>query len=232
MAIKEAINTICYRHVFPPLGLLAARLISRTYRYRWVGREVERDVLKAHGSVVYASWHQRFFPGITLFASRKPIAIIISQSRDGEMIARVADMLGWRSVRGSSTRGGMRAMKEIRALSIQGYRFGHIVDGPQGPFGVIKPGLITIAQFVGAPILPVIISAERYWLASSWDRFMIPKPFSRVGVRFAAPINVSRRLDATAFETLRQAVQDRIKDLYDQTDNWWRDPTIIDHNSI
>ncbi|WP_372683410.1 lysophospholipid acyltransferase family protein [Desulfosarcina sp.] len=227
MRIKETIKDFCYHQLYPRGGLVLVKLISRTYRCRLVDAQHEQDALDTHGTVVYASWHQRFFPGITFFATRKPIAIMISQSRDGEMIARVADILGWRSVRGSSTRGGVQALKALRSLTRRGYRVGHIVDGPQGPFGVVKPGLITIAQFSGAPILPVVTSAERRWVFSSWDRFMVPKPFSRVFIRFTPPFHVPRRLDPEAFEALRQDVEKQIKELTIQTDNWWRSPEMI-----
>ena len=227
MRLKSLLKAFCYRQVFPRGGLLLVKAISKTYHYRIVDQQNEQSALDQYGSVVYASWHQRFFPGITFFATRKPIAIMISQSRDGEMIARVVDILGWRSVRGSSTRGGMRALKEIRKLTEKGYRIGHIVDGPQGPFGVVKPGLISISQFSGSPILPVIVSSERCWTFRSWDRFMVPKPFSRIIIRFAPPIEVPRRLDAKAFETQRHDVEIRIKELVQQTDKWWRRPEII-----
>jgi lysophospholipid acyltransferase (LPLAT)-like uncharacterized protein len=227
MKLNDTTKDFYYRQVFPRAGLLLVKLLSSTYRCRLVGMENEKRILDDHGTVVYASWHQRFFPGITLFATRKPIAIIISQSRDGEMIARVVDILGWRSVRGSSSKGGFRALKELRRLTRKGYRVGHIVDGPQGPFGVVKPGLLTIAQFAGTPILPVIMSAEKRWVFNSWDRFMVPKPFSRVIIRFAPPITVPRRLEAGAFEALRQDIEEQIKELYVQTDNWWRSPEMI-----
>jgi lysophospholipid acyltransferase (LPLAT)-like uncharacterized protein len=227
MKLNDTTKDFYYRQVFPRAGLLLVKLLSSTYRCRLVGMENEKRILDDHGTVVYASWHQRFFPGITLFATRKPIAIMISQSRDGEMIARVVDILGWRSVRGSSSKGGFRALKELRRLTRKGYRVGHIVDGPQGPFGVVKPGLLTIAQFAGTPILPVIMSAEKRWVFNSWDRFMVPKPFSRVIIRFAPPITVPRRLDAGAFEALRQDVEKQIKELTIQTDNWWRSPEMI-----
>ncbi|PID40560.1 MAG: hypothetical protein CR984_02595 [Proteobacteria bacterium] len=227
MAIPGNFKNLCYRQLFPRAGLLAVKLISRTYRYHLAGLENEKRILDEYGSIVYASWHQRFFPGITFFASRQPIAIIVSQSHDGEMIARVVDYLGWRAVRGSSKHGGVGALKEIRTLTNKGYRFGHIVDGPQGPFGVVKPGLLTIAQFAGAPIVPAIISAERYWIINSWDRFIIPKPFSRILLRFTDPIDVPRRLGADAFERLRQHIQHRIKTLYEESDQWWKDPQIL-----
>jgi lysophospholipid acyltransferase (LPLAT)-like uncharacterized protein len=228
MKIKNVAKNFCYRHLFPRAGLLLVRLLSRTYRYQLVDEQNEQRTLDAYGSVVYASWHQRFFPGITLFATRKPIAIMISQSRDGEMIARVVDMLGWQPVRGSSSRGGSRALKEIRTLTRQGFRIGHIVDGPQGPFGVVKPGLLIIAQFAGTPIVPTIVSAQRYWAFNSWDRFMVPKPFSRIAVRFAPPILVPRRLDAEAFETLRQDIEKRIKEHYEEADKYWRNAEFVE----
>ena len=228
MKIKTIARDFCYRHLFPQAGLLLVKLLSRTYRYRLVDEKDEQRTLDEYGSVIYASWHQRFFPGITLLANRKPIAIMISQSRDGEMIARVVDMLGWRPVRGSSSRGGSRALKEIRTLTRRGFRIGHIVDGPQGPFGVVKPGLLIIAQFAGTPIVPVITSAERRWTFNSWDRFMVPKPFSRVVVRFAPPITIPRRLDAETFEAIRQNIEKQIKAYYKQTDNWWKDAEFIE----
>lgn len=227
MPTQPTITELIYRHLYPRAGLLLVRLLSRTYRYQLVDAVYEQHALDRYGSVVYASWHQRFFPGITFFAGRKPIAIMISRSRDGEMAARVADILGYRPVRGSSSRGGVGALKTLRSLTRQGFRVGHIVDGPQGPFGVVKPGLLTIAQFSGAPIIPVITSAQRRWTVNSWDRFMIPKPFSRIFIRFAPPTVVPRRLDPEGFEALRQDVEKQIKDLTIQTDNWWRSPEII-----
>ncbi|MGA6926541.1 MAG: lysophospholipid acyltransferase family protein [Desulfosarcina sp.] len=229
MKTKETIRDFCYRHLFPRAGLLLVRLISRTYRYRLVDSENEQQVLDTCGTVVYAFWHQRFFPGITVFATRQPLAVMISQSRDGEMIARVAGILGVRAVRGSSSRGGVQALKEIRWLTQRGFRIGHVVDGPQGPFGVVKPGLLIIAQFAGAPIVPVIISPQRRWVFNSWDRFMVPKPFSKVLIRFAPPITVPRRLGADDFENLRQQIEKRIKELTIDTDNWWRSPEMIRH---
>ena len=153
-------------------------------------QENEKRVLDNHESLIYASWHQRFFPGITFFSSRKPIAIMISQSRDGEMVARVVDILGWCSVRGSSTRGGIAALRKLKDLASTGYKIGHIVDGPKGPFGYVKPGLLRIAQVAGKPVVPTITSAQKKWVVNSWDRFMVPKPFARVIIRFGEAIEV------------------------------------------
>lgn len=227
MRLNNKLKDFCYRQLFPKAGLLLVRLISGTYRIQVMGTEHEKNAIDAHGSVVYASWHQRMFPGFTFFKNRQPIAIMISQSRDGEMISRAVAQLGWRPVRGSSSKGGVRALKTLRRLADEGHRIMHIVDGPQGPFGVVKPGLLTIAQFSGAPIVPVIGTFERCWTFSSWDRFMVPKPFSRILVRFSSPITVPRRLNADNFELFRQDIEKQIKELYDQADNWWRSPEIL-----
>jgi lysophospholipid acyltransferase (LPLAT)-like uncharacterized protein len=221
--MKRSLLLLIYRYLIPYGGLLLVKALAATYRIRIYNREIEQAVLDRHQSVIYASWHQRFFPGITFFSSRKPIAIMISQSRDGEMIARVVDILGWCPVRGSSTRGGVAALKQLKALALKGYNIGHIVDGPKGPFGNVKPGLLRIAQVAGKPIVPTITSAQNKWVFNSWDRFMIPKPFSRLIIRFGDPIDVPARLEPEAFEQKRLAIEHGMEQLYADTDRIWDD---------
>jgi lysophospholipid acyltransferase (LPLAT)-like uncharacterized protein len=224
---KERFKHFMYCHVIPVAGLTTVRVLNATLRVRLMDPENEQAALKQGNGVIYASWHQRFFPGITFFSTRKPIAIIVSKSLDGEMIARVVRSLGWHPVRGSSSRGGKEALAEIRCLGTSGFRVGHIVDGPQGPFGVVKPGLIRIAQFTGMPIVPTITSAQHRWVFNSWDRFMVPKPFSRVIIRFGDPIYVPENLDAQAFENQRLTVEQYLTDLYADTDRIWKDPARV-----
>ena len=222
--MRRYLLLLIYRYIIPYGGLFLVKALSATYRIRLHHAECEQEVLDRYGSIIYASWHQRFFPGITFFSSRKPIAIMISQSRDGEMIARVVDILGWRSVRGSSTRGGVAALRELKNLALEGYRIGHIVDGPKGPFGTIKPGLLTIAQVAGTPVVPTITSAQSRWVFNSWDRFMVPKPFSRVIIRFGEPIDVPQGLANENFEQKRRHIEQAMKALYEETDRIWLDP--------
>lgn len=225
---KERFKHFVYRQIIPRAGLTAVRILNATCRIRLMNPENEQAALNESSGLVYASWHQRFFPGITFFSTRKPIAIIVSKSLDGEMIARVVRALGWHPVRGSSSRGGKEALAEIKRLGTSGFRVGHIVDGPRGPFGVIKPGLIRIAQFTGMPIVPTITSAQHRWVFSkSWDRFMVPKPFSRVIIRFGAPVFVPKDLDARGFEAQRLKVEQILADLYADTDRIWHDPARI-----
>ena len=220
-----SLNQLVYRFVLPYVGLVLVKALSATYRVRLVGTENEQPVLDAGGSLIYASWHQRFFAGITLFATRKPIAIMISQSRDGALIARIVGLLGWRPVRGSSSRAGKEALRQLKELARGGYRIGHIVDGPKGPAGVVKAGLLTVAQFTGLPIIPTITSAQRQWVFhKSWDHFMLPKIFSKVIIRFGKAITIPATLDGEAFEAQRLLVEERLRELYEDTDRIWLEP--------
>ena len=220
-------NRLIYRQIFVHIGLLIVKIISSTYRTRVINPEIELDVLRRGQVPIYASWHQRFFPGITFFAKRKPISIMISQSKDGELISRIVNQLGWHPVRGSSSRGGKKALKEIYTLAKKGCKIAHIVDGPKGPRGVVKPGLLIISKVSGMPILPTITSAEKKWMFNSWDRFIVPKPFSRVIIRFGDEINVPGNLQGADFEKKRSFIEDTLKKLYDETDSLWEVPSKI-----
>jgi lysophospholipid acyltransferase (LPLAT)-like uncharacterized protein len=222
--LKRLINL----QIFPYIGLFIVKIISSTYRIRIINPEIERDILKRGRIPIYASWHQRFFPGITFFASRKPISIMISQSKDGELISRIVNVLGWYPVRGSSSKGGRQALREIQKLVQEGYKVGHIVDGPRGPLGIVKPGLLLIAQASGMPIVPVITSAEKKWVFNSWDRFMVPKPFSRVIIRFGDEIRIPKTLQHSDFEEKRLFIENTLKDLYVETDSIWTNQEEID----
>jgi len=227
MMIKKKMNYLLYRYMLPYVGLLIVKFFSFTHRVRIVDPLNERQFIDHSKGVIYISWHQRFFPGITFFAKRKPIAIMISQSRDGEYMAHIVRILGWEPVRGSSTRGGWEALRKLNKLAFAGYNIGHIVDGPKGPVGVVKPGLLRIAQATGLPIVPTITSAQKKWAINSWDKFMIPKLFSCVIIRFGKPIHVQTDLDEETFEKKRMLVEHRLKELYDDTDRIWSDPERI-----
>jgi len=213
--------------IIPFIGLVTVRIISATYRIKMINPEIEKNVFKRGQIPIYASWHQRFFPGITLFARRNPISIMISRSRDGELISRIAHVLGWYPVRGSSSKGGSQALRKIKKLIQKGYKVGHIVDGPRGPLGMVKPGLLLIAQATGMPIIPVIVSAEKKWVFKSWDRFMLPKPFSRVIIRFSDEMCIPRKLSPSDFEEKRAQIENTFKKLYNETDAIWSNADTI-----
>lgn len=225
--LRNALKSFQNSYFLSYIGLLIVKILSSTYRIRVMNPEIELNVLKRGQVPIYASWHQRFFPGITFFGRRRPISIMVSQSRDGEFISRIVSMLGWHPVRGSSSRGGREALKEIYTLVHNGYKIAHIVDGPRGPLGVIKPGLLIIAQISGMPIIPTITSAEKKWTFNSWDRFIVPKPFSRIIIRFGDGIYVPKNLKGGDFEEKRSFVERTFKNLYIESDSLWTNPEKI-----
>ena len=132
---------------------------------------------------------------------------MISQSHDGDIIARIAKKQGWHAVRGSSSKDGGKALREmIERIGVSGLA-GHIVDGPRGPAGTVKAGAISIAKTANAAIVPFYTTADRAWFFNSWDRFMLPKPFAKVTIRFGDMMYVHDNGDDRSFEDQRIALE-------------------------
>lgn len=186
------------------------RLYSWTFRFRVENEDQWMRILKKGRPVLICPWHQQFFSAIRHFKNYTDLrpALMISKSSDGELIAGVANRTGWKTARGSSTRGGRDAMQAmIDHVKLHGFG-AHVVDGPQGPIGIIKPGLIRIAQKSGAVIVPFVISADSAWYFRSWDRFMLPKPFSKVVLKYLDPYYLRAGNDEALFETQRKEIED------------------------
>ena len=211
-----------------PLCYYVLRLYLSLLRIEVIGEDAAYKHYLRYGRVIAALWHQRLLPAlayVTKFRRFKPM-VIISRSRDGELIASLAERLGVVPVRGSSTRGGREAlMALLRAFKANPAAI-HIVDGPTGPKGVVKPGLIGMGQVSRAVILPVIVSAEKAWIAGSWDRFMVPKPFSKVTIRWGEPFVVPKKFDKDHFEVLRKDIEERMREAYKEADldSGWNQP--------
>jgi len=181
------------------------RIYSGTFRLGIENEARWRQLIDNGKPVLLCAWHQQFFSAIRPFkryAKYHP-ALMISRSRDGAIIAAVARQTGWKTVRGSSSRGSKPALRAmIRHLEC--YRLaGHILDGPTGPMGVVKAGAIRLAHAAQATIVPFSVSASKALYFNSWDRFMLPLPFSRVTLRFGDPIRFASTNDPEAFEQQR-----------------------------
>ena len=176
------------------------------------GLENVLEYMEKQGPVILLSWHQMIFSG--LFFPRRQglvIPIMISQSRDGEFIARVVQHAGFLPVRGSSTQGGMKALREMVRV-VKKYRIAiHLVDGPTGPPHVVKAGCISLAQLAEAFLCPVFVVYEKSWIFNSWDHFMIPKPFSKIYIHFDDYMEkVPAKLEDAEFENVRKKIEERM----------------------
>lgn len=196
---------------------------TKTLRVQFEGTRKIQTHLENGGRVIMASWHQRFFGGFFLPKIFKwSPCIMISKSRDGDFISKVVSHIGWIPVRGSSSRGGREALRAMVQGVNENRIGGHIVDGPTGPPRIIKPGLISLAQSANAFICPTLVSYEKAWTANSWDHFQIPKPFSRVLVRFGSIISVQEITGNDQFESFRKEVERKLMNEYEAADNYWK----------
>lgn len=169
------------------VAALLVRLLAATWRYREQGRE-HLDALRGR-PYVYALWHSRILPLLFLHRAEN-IVLLISRHRDGGYLADLAHSWGYRSVRGSSQRGGDVGLLGV-VHALQGGAVVAITpDGPRGPAEEVKPGAVAAAQLAAVPILCIGARASAAWRLKSWDGFVIPKPFARVEVAYAAPITV------------------------------------------
>jgi len=181
------------------------RAYSRTFRLTVVNEQPWRDHLAAGGCVILCCWHQQFFSFIHPFRKFRELrpSLMISQSSDGTLVAGVAHHMGWQTVRGSSSRGGLKAMLGM-IQKVREHRLGaHIVDGPRGPIGAVKGGIIHMARETGAMVVPMYATADRAWHFRSWDRFFVPKPFARVCIRFGDMVAMPACDDPARFEAQR-----------------------------
>ena len=186
------------------------RVIGMTLRHTmsFETNSVNPDLSDLKGKI-FPFWHRCVFPAIWVFRNRD-LAVMTSRSRDGEYIARVIEKFGFPAVRGSSSRGGSQAFRELRVMIENRRNAVFTVDGPRGPRYVAKRGPILLASITGAPVVCFYVAVKTAWVLNSWDRFVIPKPFSRIHTHVAEQLTVPRDLDDNAVEEFRLAMQERL----------------------
>jgi len=218
---KKAFKFFLLRLLIRPVYYILF-LYNKTLRFRIDNDQVLLEHLR-RGPVLLASWHQRFFGGFFLPRLYKLVVpIMISRSRDGDFIAGVVKHSGFLPVRGSSSRGGKEALREMVSAVVKHGIGAHIVDGPTGPPREVKAGLLAMAQRSGAKICPVYVVFEKCWMFNSWDRFMVPKPFSQVLISFSTTLDVvPAYLDGPDFEVCRKIIEDRMIQTYEELDRYF-----------
>jgi lysophospholipid acyltransferase (LPLAT)-like uncharacterized protein len=169
-------------------------------------------------NVVYAFWHGRLLP-LAFWHRDERAHVLASEHRDGEMLGQTIRRLGYGHVRGSSTRGGTRAILEMVAVMRSGHDTGFTVDGPRGPRYVAKPGAVEVARLTGAAIVPVTSASRRHRSFASWDRFELPWPFTRVLIRYGEPITVPADADRDQVEAKRVELETTLQRITREADD-------------
>ncbi len=188
------------------LGPGILRALGRTWRIRSLGEE-NVAACRAEGKrVLFAVWHGRLL-ALAFTHRGRGIQILISRHRDGEIIRRVTEKLGFGSVRGSTGKGGARAILEMAGRAAKGLDLAITPDGPRGPREIAGAGAVRIAQRAGVPIVPLASSSSRGLRLRSWDRFRIPAPFARVAVLSGPPIEVPREASPAEIEAIRARLE-------------------------
>jgi lysophospholipid acyltransferase (LPLAT)-like uncharacterized protein len=202
-----------------------ATLWFSTIKIEWMHPDIYQDCLikKTRGNMVVGAWHRHAFFLVWVLRKVDNGGVMISRSKDGDYTAAFVSKLGFTAVRGSSSRGGkaaLDAMVSYLSDTKEGGRFcGTAVDGPRGPGRVLKNGMLVLAMKSGAQFLPVACSCNRAMtLSKSWDRMMIPLPFSKVVVDFLEPVKIPSGLPEHEFESLRLNLETRMNQQTDRLD--------------
>lgn len=187
-------------------------LIGLTWRFEVIAEEGVTPVLSGRkaGPEIYCFWHQCVLP-CTLYFRNSGAVILVSRSFDGELITRVLRLFGFDTVRGSSSRGASEGLLGLTRVIQSGHTAIFTADGPRGPIYQTKMGPIKLAQATGAPIGAFHLEPKRAWTMRSWDRFLVPKPFTRICVSWAQWTHVPADLAPDGFETKRQELNAAIE---------------------
>ena len=185
--------------------------LAVTLRWKVEGEKHLEAVIGSGRQPIITIWHGRILPGLCYFRDRH-IVVITSQNFDGEWIARILHRFGFGTARGSSSRGGVRALVQLRQDLREGRGVAFTLDGPRGPARVAQPGAAWLAGATGYPLLPLHFEANKFWTMGSWDRTQIPKPFATVALTIGEPVHVGDTAEPSV-EAARLTLEDRLRRL-------------------
>jgi lysophospholipid acyltransferase (LPLAT)-like uncharacterized protein len=202
------------------VGYFVIQLIGHTVRWQSIGDSYLDDILKSGHRAIFTFWHGRIFPA-TYYWRNRGIVVMTSMNLDGEAIAQCIQRFGYGASRGSSSRGGLRALAEMGQFIRQGRDAAFTIDGPRGPRYVAKQGPVLLAFKTGAAIFCFHISMKHRIQLKSWDHFQIPLPFTRAVVLKAPPIWVPQDASEEHLRTLHEKMQQTLDELRQKGDSWW-----------
>lgn len=201
------------------LFYLSIKVLGMTARFEVRGEEHLAAIEGAGKLPIYTFWHDRIFLS-TYYWRRRGIVVMTSRSFDGEYIARFIQRFGYGAIRGSSSRGGARALVEMIKCMRKGHPMAFTVDGPRGPRYEVKPGPIALARKTGNPVMPFVIEPRRYWRVNSWDKMQVPMPFTRSLLIIGEPIYVDRDADDAEVGSKLEQLQSELDALTAQGREW------------
>jgi len=181
-----------------PLGLRASllagsgviRALAATWRYRAIGDDTVARLREEKTPILFTLWHGQMLP-LLWYHRDQGVAVLVSEHKDGEVIARILELMGYGLIRGSTSRGAGRALLGIVRTLRDGHDVAVTPDGPRGPRHRFAPGAVIAANRAGAPIVPAVAHVDRYWQLRTWDGFMIPKPYARITIAYGEATHVS-----------------------------------------
>jgi lysophospholipid acyltransferase (LPLAT)-like uncharacterized protein len=186
--------------------------LGQTLRWRVDGLKHYEAIVASGRQPIMAFWHGRILPA-TVYFRRRGIVVITSNNFDGEWIARIIERFGYGTARGSTSRGGLKALLQLKRDMEQGRPAGFTVDGPRGPARIAAPGAIWLAKATGNPVLPFHCEASSHWTMRSWDRTQIPKPFSTVAIAIGEPLTIAADAGEGQVEEGRVELEQRLTGL-------------------
>jgi lysophospholipid acyltransferase (LPLAT)-like uncharacterized protein len=187
-------------------------LLGSTLHWRTEGLEHFDAIVSSGRQPIMAFWHGRILPA-TYYFRRRGIVVITSENFDGEWIAGIIERFGYGTARGSTSRGGQKALLQLTRDLAAGKPAGFTIDGPRGPAHVAQPGAVWLAKVTGNPVLPFHLEANRSWTLESWDRTQIPKPWATVAIAMGEPFNVPAAADEAGIESARVLLEARLAGL-------------------
>ena len=205
-------------------GYRLAAVLGATFKWRSEGAEHYDAVVRSGRQPIMAFWHGRILPA-TYYFRRRGIVVITSENFDGEWIAGIIERFGYGTARGSTSRGGRRALLQLRRDMAAGRPAAFTIDGPRGPACVAQPGAVWLAKATGNPVVPFHIEASRHWTLNSWDRTSIPKPFATVAIAIGEPFDVPSEAGEDEIEVARQQLEARLGVLEERARAMLSEPT-------
>ncbi len=192
-------------------GWVIILLLGKTVKLKCHGLHHLLNLENHDTPYLISTWHGRFLMPLFHFRHKK-LVVLVSQHLDGEMIARNIHRLGYRTIRGSSTRGGSEAFQKIVKTMRNGNSGVIIPDGPTGPRHQLKMGVVYMAMVAGVPIIPMTFSAKSAYVLNSWDRFLVPKPFSSVLIKIGSPIEIPKKCSNRELAVWTRKIQQKMVD--------------------